>query len=55
MKIEPLVTNTIETVISNYLDKKTAPTTRHVVLDEIFPTERRIRSIMGGLETSMGT
>ncbi|MHC5725610.1 MAG: TdeIII family type II restriction endonuclease, partial [Nostoc sp.] len=25
------------------------------VLDDIFPNERRIRSLIGGLETSLGT
>jgi hypothetical protein len=48
-QIKDLVTTSVE----NYLKKFTYET-RHVILDEIFPIERRIRSIIGGLETSMG-
>ena len=55
MNIELLVRDTVDEAIVSYLDKKSAPTTKHVILDRIFPTERRIRSIMGGLETSIGT
>ena len=55
MDIESIVEDTVKTAIVSYLDKKSAPSTKHVILDSIFPTERRIRSIMGGLETSIGT
>ena len=41
--------------IRKYLDNKKEPKTQHVMLDRVFPVERRIRSIMGGLETSLGT
>lgn len=54
MDIESIVENTVHSAIVSYLDKKSAPTTKHVILDSIFPIERRIRSIIGGLETSIG-
>ncbi len=41
--------------IETYLSKKKEPKSSHLVLDRIFPVERRIRSIVGGLETSLGT
>lgn len=47
--IKDLVTASIENYLKNFTYK-----TRHVILDEIFPIERRVRSIIGGLETSMG-
>lgn len=50
-----IVKITIKSSIKNYLDSKKKPDSEHVVLDRIFPTERYIRSIMGGLETSLGT
>jgi hypothetical protein len=53
MKIEDLVYKTIEESVTNFFkDKKVK--VRHV-LDLIFPKERRIRSLIGGLETSLGT
>jgi len=55
MQIEDIVESVVEDAIKSYLDKKSSPKTRHVILDDIFPIERRIRSIMGGLETSIGT
>lgn len=54
MTIEKLVEDTITTAITNYLENKGSPETKHVILDSIFPVERRIRSIIGGLETSLG-
>jgi hypothetical protein len=53
MKIEDLVYKTIKESITDFFkDKKV--TVIHV-LDSIFPRERRIRSLIGGLETSFGT
>ncbi|MCM3195814.1 TdeIII family type II restriction endonuclease [Priestia megaterium] len=45
----------IEKSIHNYFIKKSKKEINHRhVLDGIFPRERRIRSLIGGLETSMG-
>tara|TARA_Y100000814_G_scaffold286362_1_gene255304 strand:- start:880 stop:1701 length:822 start_codon:yes stop_codon:yes gene_type:complete len=54
-KLRATIKKVIYSAITTYLDKKGEPETRHVILDRIFPAERRIRSIIGGLETSMGT
>ena len=48
-KIKLLITNSI----SSYLNGDLVFASQ--VLDHIFPRERRIRSIIGGLETSLGT
>ncbi|NFG22559.1 TdeIII family type II restriction endonuclease [Clostridium botulinum] len=40
--------------IRNYLDKKRREGINYHVIQEIFPVERRIRAIIGGLETSFG-
>lgn len=48
-KIKDRIANAIKT----YLDGKEVTTTQ--ILDDIFPVERRVRSIIGGLETSLGT
>lgn len=55
LSLEAIVQKIVTEAISTYLDKKKEPTSQHVILDRVFPTERRIRSIMGGLETSLGT
>ena len=44
---------TIEEAITNFFYNKEVKVTH--VLDRIFPAERRIRSLIGGLETSIGT
>lgn len=44
---------TIEEAIINFFNNKDVKVTH--VLDRIFPVERRIRSLVGGLETSIGT
>ncbi|MEO1286476.1 MAG: TdeIII family type II restriction endonuclease, partial [Chloroflexota bacterium] len=60
--LEEAVKEFVEDAVGTYLDKKLdnlrkgKETTReHVLLDRLFPVERRIRSIIGGLETSLGT
>jgi len=53
MKIEDLVRITIQESITNFFQGKTVKVEH--VLDLIFPRERRIRSLIGGLETSLGT
>ena len=45
----------IKSGIENYLESKKNDNINYHVLEEIFPVERRIRSIIGGLETSFGT
>ncbi len=45
----------IRTGINQYLESKRDEVVNYHVLQEIFPVERRIRSIIGGLETSFGT
>ena len=53
MKIEELVRKTIKKSITNFFQGKVVKVEH--VLDLIFPRERRIRSLIGGLETSLGT
>jgi len=53
MDIENLVRETIEKSITAFFQGKVV-NVEHV-LDLIFPRERRIRSLIGGLETSLGT
>jgi len=47
------ISNHLEQSIDDYLTNKEVNTFH--VLDKIFPVERRVRSIIGGLETSFGT
>ncbi len=53
MTIEEIIENTVRNSVRNFFDGKEVKTTH--VLDKIFPVERRIRSLIGGLETSLGT
>lgn len=52
-RIETLIEHTIESSIGTFFEGKTVEVTH--VLDLIFPKERRIRSLIGGLETALGT
>lgn len=52
-KLKHEIKKKIENSIRRYFKKK-RPKKKHV-LDLIFPTERKIRSLIGGLETSLGT
>lgn len=56
-EIVKLVKSTTKNAISTYLKKrvKKGKTSEHVILDKLFPKERQVRSMMGGLETSLGT
>lgn len=54
-EIETITYAIVHQSIIDYLDARDEPDTFHAVLDRIFPVERRIRSIIGGLETSLGT
>lgn len=47
------IKHTIEKSINNFFKNKEVNVTH--ILDKLFPVERRIRSLIGGLETSMGT
>lgn len=51
--MEELIHDTIKTSIENFFKNKEVKVEH--VLDSIFPKERRIRSLIGGLETSLGT
>lgn len=44
----------VSDAIGNYFEKKKNSKINYHVLQEIFPVERRVRSIIGGLETSFG-
>lgn len=50
-----LIKQTVKNSIVNYAKAKLKNTPKFQILDLIIPNERRIRSIVGGLETSMGT
>ena len=52
-KIQQLISETVSQSIHSYFFNKKVKTTH--MLDHIFPKERKIRSLIGGLETSMGT
>lgn len=44
----------LEESFSNYFSKAKKET-KHVVLDRLFPEQRRVSSVMSGLQTSLGT
>jgi len=52
---EELILETVYTSISNYATRSLAKKPKFQILDLIIPKERKIRSIVGGLETSLGT
>lgn len=52
-QIQELISDTVSQSIHNFFRGKEVKTTH--MLDHIFPRERKIRSLIGGLETSMGT
>ncbi|AZM97802.1 TdeIII family type II restriction endonuclease [Vreelandella venusta] len=52
-RICKLIEDAVESSVTQFFKNKEVKVTH--VLDLIFPTERRIRSLIGGLETSMGT
>ncbi|MDE9544544.1 TdeIII family type II restriction endonuclease [Xenorhabdus bovienii] len=54
MDVSNLIEDTIKKSIADYFEGKKKISVNHV-LDMIFPEERRIRSLIGGLETSLGT
>lgn len=52
-QIQTLISETVSQNIHSFFSGKEVKTTH--MLDHIFPRERKIRSLIGGLETSMGT
>lgn len=52
-QIQELISTTVSQNIHSFFSGKEVKTTH--MLDHIFPRERKIRSLIGGLETSMGT
>lgn len=52
-RIKELISVTVSHNIHDFFEGKEVKTTH--MLDHIFPRERKIRSLIGGLETSMGT
>ncbi|EHQ9271123.1 TdeIII family type II restriction endonuclease [Vibrio parahaemolyticus] len=53
LQIQNLISDTVSRSIHDFFQGKEVKTTH--MLDHIFPRERKIRSLIGGLETSMGT
>jgi hypothetical protein len=53
LRVCNLIEETVEKSVTQFFKGKEVKVTH--VLDLIFPTERRIRSLIGGLETSFGT
>jgi hypothetical protein len=49
------IKQTLKTSISRYLQRQKGKPRKFHVLNYSFPTERHIRSLIGGLETSLGT
>ncbi|MCC8255822.1 TdeIII family type II restriction endonuclease [Vibrio campbellii] len=52
-QIQTLISDTVSRSIHDFFQGKEVKTTH--MLDHVFPRERKIRSLIGGLETSMGT
>ncbi|WP_181317551.1 TdeIII family type II restriction endonuclease [Photobacterium kishitanii] len=52
-QVTDLILKTVSQNIHNFFERKEVKVTH--MLDHIFPRERKIRSLIGGLETSMGT
>lgn len=50
-----IIKETVITSIKNFAEKSLSKTPKFQILDLIIPKERKIRSIVGGLETSLGT
>ena len=51
--VKQQIKENLKNSIRNFFKKKEVK--NYQVLDDIFPNERRIRSLIGGLETSLGT
>ena len=52
LKLKKVIESSIK---SYFLNKSKKGISTSNILDDLFPQERRIRSLIGGLETSMGT
>jgi len=55
MEIDELVRRAVLNSIKSYAQKKVNSKPKFQILDLIIPKERKIRNIVGGLETSLGT
>jgi hypothetical protein len=53
--IQDLIKATVTKSITNYIEKQSQKKPKFQILDLIIPVERKIRSIVGGMETSLGT
>lgn len=54
-EVYAIVRETVVRSISNYIRNRRNVTPNFQILDLIIPTERKIRSVVGGMETSLGT
>lgn len=54
-EIYTIVRETVVSSISNYIRNRRNVVPNFQILDLIIPTERKIRSVVGGMETSLGT
>lgn len=54
-KVKSIVKSTIITSVKKYAQKKVGKKRKFQVLDLLIPKERKIRSIVGGLETALGS
>ena len=52
---EEIILDTVHTSISKFAERSLSKKAKFQILDLIIPKERKIRSIVGGLETSLGT
>ena len=50
-----LVRETVISSLTNFIQNRMGVEPNFQILDLIIPTERRIRSVVGGMETSLGT
>ena len=55
LKTEDVIKSTVINSIKRYASSKLRNNPRFQILDLLIPKERKIRSIVGGLETSLGT
>lgn len=55
LKTEDVIKSTVINSIKKYATKKVKAKRKFQILDLLIPRERKVRSIVGGLETSLGT
>ncbi len=54
-EIKAIAKNTVINSVTNFVINRRNKTPSFQILDLIIPTERKIRSVVGGMETSLGT